>query len=132
WPDIFCFGKGMTGAYAPLSSMVIVDRVAKAFWGEDSANVHFQAGHTFGGNPIAAAVALEAIRQIVEEGIVENSRTRGAEMQARLRAMQDRFEVIGDVRGEGLVVGVEFVRDRETRESFAEEARVGLLIREGA
>jgi adenosylmethionine-8-amino-7-oxononanoate aminotransferase len=132
WPDIFCFGKGMTGAYAALSCLAIVDRVAQAFSGEDAANVHFQAGHTFGGNPIAAAVAQAAIRQILDDGIIENSRARGAQMQARLRELQNRTAVIGDIRGEGLIVGAEFVRHPETRESFPEAAKFGIRIREAA
>jgi adenosylmethionine-8-amino-7-oxononanoate aminotransferase len=132
WPDIFCFGKGMTGAYAALSSLVIVDRIGNAFFGPDSANVHFQAGHTFGGNPIAAAVAKTAIRQILDEGIIENSRVRGEQIKRRLREMQERYPVIGDIRGEGLIVGAEFVRNPKTRESFPDEVRFGIRLREAA
>lgn len=132
WPDIFCFGKGMTGAYAALSCITVVDRIAAAFWGEDAANVHFQAGHTFGGNPIAAAVAHAAIRQIFDDGIVANAQARGVQLKARLQELQSRFPVLGDIRGEGLIVGVEFVRDPATRASFPEAARFGLRIREAA
>lgn len=132
WPDIFCFGKGMTGAYAPLSCIAMIDRVAKAFWGEDAANVHFQAGHTFGGNPIAAAVAHAAIRQLLDDRVIENSRARGEQIKARLRDLRDRVPVIGDIRGEGLIVGIEFAKNLETREPFPVEAAFGIRIREAA
>lgn len=132
WPDIFCFGKGMTGAYAALSALVIDKRVAQAFWGEDAANVHFQAGHTFGGNPVAAAVGKAAIRQVLDQGILENSRARGEQIQARLREFQRRQPAIGDIRGEGLIVGAEFVKNPETRERYSDAMKLGIRMRDAA
>jgi adenosylmethionine-8-amino-7-oxononanoate aminotransferase len=132
WPDIFCLGKGMSGGYAPLSATVITDRLAAAFWGTAAEALQFHAGHTYGGNPVACAVGLAAIRQIVEERIVENSKARGAQAQARLRELAARYPVIGDVRGEGLLVGVEFVKDRATREHFPAGDGLGLKVREAA
>jgi adenosylmethionine-8-amino-7-oxononanoate aminotransferase len=132
WPDIFCLGKGMSGGYAPLSATVITDRLAAAFWGTAAEALQFHAGHTYGGNPVACAVGLAAIRQIVEERIVENAKARGAQTQARLRELAARYPVIGDVRGEGLLVGVEFVKDRATREHFPAGDGLGLKVREAA
>jgi adenosylmethionine-8-amino-7-oxononanoate aminotransferase len=132
WPDIFCLGKGMSGGYAPLSANVLTGRVAQAFWGKASEAVQFHAGHTYGGNPVACAVGLAAIRQIVEERIVENSKARGAQIQARLRELQSRRPVIGDVRGEGLLVGVEFLEDAAARRRFPAEEQFGIRVREAA
>jgi adenosylmethionine-8-amino-7-oxononanoate aminotransferase len=132
WPDILCLGKGMSGGYAPLSATVITGRLADAFWGTATEARQFHAGHTYGGNPVACAVGLAAIRQIVEERIVENAKARGAQTQARLRELAARYPVIGDVRGEGLLVGVEFVKDRATRESLPASASFGLKVREAA
>jgi adenosylmethionine-8-amino-7-oxononanoate aminotransferase len=132
WPDILCLGKGMSGGYAPLSATVITGRLADAFWGTASEALQFHAGHTYGGNPVACAVGLAAIRQIVEERIVENAKARGAQTQARLRELAARYPVIGDVRGEGLLVGVEFVKDRTTLERFPADAAFGLKVREAA
>ncbi len=132
WPDILCLGKGMTGGYAPLSATVITGRLAEAFWGTAAEGRQFHAGHTYGGNPVACAVGLAAIRQIVEERIVENAKARGAQMQARLRELATRAPAIGDVRGEGLLVGVELVKDRATRERFPASAGAGLRVREAA
>ncbi|HZS32632.1 MAG TPA: aminotransferase class III-fold pyridoxal phosphate-dependent enzyme, partial [Methylomirabilota bacterium] len=132
WPDIFCLGKGMSGGYAPLSANLLTTRIGQTFWGSAVEQVQFHAGHTYGGNPVASAVGLAAIRQILDEGIVENARARGAQAIARLRALQARRPVIGDVRGEGLLIGVEFVRDPATRERFPAEVNFGIRVREAA
>jgi adenosylmethionine-8-amino-7-oxononanoate aminotransferase len=132
WPDIFCLGKGMSGGYAPLSANVLTARVGEAFWGEATEAVQFHAGHTYGGNPVACAVGLAAIRQIVEERIPENAKARGAQLHGRLRELARRQPVIGDVRGEGLLVGVEFVQEPATRERFPADAAFGLRVRDAA
>ncbi len=132
WPDIFCLGKGMSGGYAPLSANVLTGRVAQTFFGKASEGVQFHAGHTYGGNPVACAVGLAAMRQIAEERVVENAKARGAQAQARLRELQQRYPVIGDVRGEGLLIGVEFVEDAASRRRFPVEEQFGLRVREAA
>lgn len=132
WPDIFCLGKGMSGGYAPLAATVVTGRVGQAFWGEAADAVQFHAGHTYGGSPVACAVGLAAIRQIVEEHVVENAKARGAQAKARLLELQQRRPVIGDVRGEGLLVGVELVQDPATRQRFPAEANFGIRVRDAA
>ena len=118
WPDIFCLGKGISGGYAPLSANLLTTQIGQVFYGSAVDQVQFHAGHTFGGNPVASAVGIAAIKQIFDDGIVENSRARGAQAMARLRELRRRLPVIGDVRGEGLLIGVEFVRDPATRERY--------------
>jgi putrescine aminotransferase len=132
WPDIFCLGKGLSGGYAPLSATILTDRLARAFWGGAADEVQFHAGHTYGGNPVACAVGLEALRQLRDDGIPERARERGAQMKGRLRALQERYPALGDVRGEGLLLGVEFVQDRRTRARFAPEVNFGLQVRDAA
>jgi putrescine aminotransferase len=132
WPDILCLGKGMSGGYAPLSATVLTERMARAFWGDTSDQVQYHAGHTYGGNPVACAVGLAAIDQLLKQGIVENARARGMQVKERLRALQTRYPVIGDIRGEGLLVGIEFVQDRQTRERFPAATNVGLGVRDAA
>jgi len=102
------------------------------FYGSAVDQVQFHAGHTFGGNPVASAVGIAAIKQIFDDGIVENSQARGVQAVARLREMQERLPVIGDVRGEGLLVGVEFVRDHATREPYPADVNFGIRVREVA
>jgi 4-aminobutyrate aminotransferase/(S)-3-amino-2-methylpropionate transaminase len=73
-------------------------------------------GGTYGGNPVAAAAALAVLDQIEREGLLERSRTLGEGVLARLREMQDRHAVIGEVRGRGLMTAIELVADRSTKE----------------
>ena len=69
-----------------------------------------------GGNPLAAAAALATVETILEEELVSNARRVGIYMLERLRRMQERFPIIGDVRGRGLLLGMDMVADRETKE----------------
>jgi 4-aminobutyrate aminotransferase len=75
---------------------------------------------TFGGNPVSCAAALETIK-VLRNGVVKNAETVGAHLQDRLRALMDKYPLIGDVRGRGLMIGVELVRDRQTKERATTE-----------
>ena len=116
----------------PAGNSILTTKIGEVFYGSAVDQVQFHAGHTFGGNPVASAVGIAAIGQILDEGIVENSRARGAQAMARLRELRGRLPVIGDVRGEGLLLGVEFVRDPATRERFPAEVNLGIRVREAA
>jgi adenosylmethionine-8-amino-7-oxononanoate aminotransferase len=132
WPDILVFGKGISGGYAALSVTVLTESLASAFWGTEDDNVHFQAGHTYGGHPVACAVGFAAIDDIIANDVVGNARDRGEQAVGRLRALQGKYSSIGDVRGVGLLCGVEFVKDLETKERYPAMERVGLRVRDAA
>ena len=87
---------------------------------------------TFGGNPVACAAALVTIR-LLREQYVQNAATVGARLMDALRGLQDKPPIIGDVRGKGLMIGVELVRDRKTKERAVEErnALVQAMFRRG-
>lgn len=105
-PDIICLAKGLASGM-PLGAMIAREEVMN--WPPGS---H---ASTFGGNPLSCVAALETIR-LLEEELIENAARVGAHLQAKLRALAERFAVIGDVRGKGLMVGAELVRDRVTKE----------------
>ena len=132
----------MSGGYAPLSGVLIQERVARTFWGELDDNVHFRAGHTYAGNPVACAVGLAAVSELLERDLASNAKRMGARLKTGLRGLANKHPSIVDVRGEGLLIAVEFAQNRATQEPFPEAlkfgARVhraaraaGLLIREG-
>jgi adenosylmethionine-8-amino-7-oxononanoate aminotransferase len=131
-PDITCCGKGMSGGYAPLAAILMRERLAEAFYGEADENRQFHHGHTYAGNPIACAAGVAAVTQLIERDIVGNARRQGERLRARLVELAERFPLIGDVRGVGLLQGVEFVKDRATREPFPAGVRPGKLVERAA
>jgi taurine-pyruvate aminotransferase len=120
-PDMLCAAKGITSGYAPLSAAIASEKITRAFYDQD---VAFKHGHTFGGNPLSAAAALANVTEIVEGRLWENAAHTGAHLKQRMQALY-RHPIVGDVRGEGLLIGVEFVRDQQTRQPFADEENIG-------
>lgn len=116
--DLMTMAKGLSSGYVPIAAVGVSDHVAEAFVGDKS--LTFAGGITFGTHPVACAVALANIGIIEREGLVENSAVVGAHLKTRLEGLKDRHQVVGDVRGEGLLLAIEIVKNRETREAFAE------------
>jgi 4-aminobutyrate aminotransferase len=110
-PDIVAMAKGIASGM-PLGVAIASSEIMD--WGPGS---H---ASTFGGNPVSCEAALETIK-LLEEGLIENAKTVGNFMIERLQDMKKRYEIIGDVRGKGLMIGVELVKDRETKERAEKE-----------
>jgi adenosylmethionine-8-amino-7-oxononanoate aminotransferase len=108
WPDILSCGKGISGGYAPLSAILIADRVAEAFWGEPEAGVQFWAGHTYGGNPVACAVGEAAVRYLLDHDLIGNADRVGTYLAEQIEAVAARQPAITEVRGVGMLRGVAF------------------------
>lgn len=106
-PDIVCFAKGV-GSGMPIGG--IIARNDHMIWGPGS---H---GSTYGGNPVASVSALATLNVIEQEGLLAKAEDTGAYIMKALLDMQARHPSIGDVRGRGLMIGMEFVKDRETKE----------------
>jgi 4-aminobutyrate aminotransferase-like enzyme len=110
-PDIMTIGKGIGGGF-PLSAVASsFERMSARPFGEPSGS-----SSSYGGNPLAAAAGLGAVEIIIHEKLVENSARLGALMLASLKELQQKYRFIGDVRGRGLMIGVEMVADRATKE----------------
>jgi adenosylmethionine-8-amino-7-oxononanoate aminotransferase len=115
-PDLLCCGKGMGGGYAPLAAVLIAGPVWDAFLGLPEERLEFHHGHTFGGNPVAAAVGCAAVDEIEARDLIGNARRVGGHLRARLEALAREFpDVIGEVRGAGLLQGFEFDAGRYPR-----------------
>jgi 4-aminobutyrate aminotransferase-like enzyme len=109
-PDIMTIGKGIGGGF-PLSAVASsLERMSAKPFGEPSGS-----SSSFGGNPLAAAAGLAAVEAILDEKLVENSARVGALMLDALKGLQNKYRFIGDVRGRGLMIGVELVADRATK-----------------
>jgi 4-aminobutyrate aminotransferase / (S)-3-amino-2-methylpropionate transaminase / 5-aminovalerate transaminase len=115
-PDIMTVGKGMGGGF-PLSGVISTDLLtSKKPWSNPSAS-----SSSYGGNPLASAAGLAALEIIVKEDLVENADRVGRVMLARLQAMKEKHRSIGLIRGKGLMLGIELVRDHKTKEPISKE-----------
>ncbi len=128
-PDMMTVAKGITSGYIPMGGAILRKPIADAFVGSPGAA--FRHVITFGGHPVAAAAALKNIEIIEREGMVENSASMGAYLLDGLKELKEKHRIIGDVRGLGLMCGMELVKDRETKESFPPEADLATRLTQG-
>jgi adenosylmethionine-8-amino-7-oxononanoate aminotransferase len=130
-PDLLCLGKGLTGGYLPLAATLTTPEVFEAFLGDYADGRTFFHGHTYGGNPLGAAVALATLEVFEEEQTLEAMRPKIGHLAGRLAALADHPHV-GDIRQRGLIAGIELVRDRATEEPFAWQERRGQQVCDAA
>ncbi len=110
-PDIVTMAKGITSGYAPLSATAVRGELYDAFADASDPRAHFRHVNTFGGHPVSCAVALENLALFEEQDLVARAAELGALLHRELQALYE-FEEVGDVRGRGLLAGVELVADR--------------------
>lgn len=118
-PDIICCGKGLSNGAMPVSAMIAREDMADAFWGRGEDDVQFAHGHTFAGNPLACAVGSAVIDEIVENRLDERAAETGEYLARKLEALS-RYGIVREVRGRGILRGVELVKDTRTMEPYPE------------
>jgi adenosylmethionine-8-amino-7-oxononanoate aminotransferase len=124
-PDIITFAKGVTSAYAPMGGLAFTDRIADALSaGETSMFLH---GATWGGHPLACAVALANLQVFDDEDVLGNVRRNEGWLRDQLTELQGRHEIVGDVRGTGYFWALELVKDREHKVQFDDDESEELL-----
>ena len=122
-PDIITSAKGLTSGYAPLGAMIVSDRLFEPFrHGQE----YFAHGYTWGGHPVAAAVALANLDIFEREGINEHVRANEGAFRSTLEKLTD-LPIVGDVRGDGYFYGIELVKDKKTKETFNDDEAERLL-----
>jgi adenosylmethionine-8-amino-7-oxononanoate aminotransferase len=122
-PDMITTAKGMTSAYAPMGAVIASDRVAAPFL---QGKAIFNHGFTFGGHPMASAVAMANIDVMERERLCEHVREREGELRAMLEGLRD-LPIVGDVRGAGYFLAIELVKNRDTKETFDAQESEELL-----
>lgn len=128
-PDIVAVAKGLGGGYAPIGAVLIGSSVAEAIKSGSGAFMH---GHTYNGHPLACAAALAVQAVITDEELLDNVASCGPYLYEAIAHRIGQHPNVGDVRGRGLFLGVEFVRDRESKAAFAPELRLHARIRKAA
>jgi len=111
-PDVMILGKSFGNGF-PVTAMLVREKYMDTIEG-------ISASSSYGGNPMACAAALASIEVIEEEGLCENSKKLGEFILRRLQKMQEKYKIIGEVRGKGCLLAIELVRDRNTKEPFTE------------
>ncbi|MDA7984595.1 MAG: aspartate aminotransferase family protein [Alphaproteobacteria bacterium] len=114
--DIVTVAKGLGGGYQPIGAMLCSAKIYDAVAGGSGV---FRHGHTYSGHPVAAAAGVAVLRRILDDDLLGRVRVNGGRLDGALREAFGQHPHVGDIRGRGLFRGLEFVRDRETREPFA-------------
>ena len=126
-PDLLTCAKALSASYQPISALLVTDAIYEAMLSQSRKLGTFGHGFTYAGHPVACAVALETLKVYEEDGIVERVRALAPRMKAGLEALRDH-PLVGDVRGVGLMYGVELVADKRTRVPFDPKLKVGQLV----
>lgn len=120
-PDIICIGKGMSAGYSPIAATLVSHSIIETIL---KGSKIIMSGHTYSANPQSAAVALAVLEYIEKEELVENARVMGIYLRQQLEVLQKKYPIIGDVRGKGLLLGLEIVADHTTKYPFYQEKAV--------
>ncbi len=116
-PDIIVLGKGLGAGYVPLSAVISRSDIVEAVLADGG----FMHGYTYAGNPLACSAGFAVLKEIISQDLIGNAARMGEVLKSRLTALMERFPFIGDVRGKGLLLAFELVRDKSTMEPLAKE-----------
>ncbi|MFF2484671.1 adenosylmethionine--8-amino-7-oxononanoate transaminase [Paenibacillus sp. NPDC058071] len=124
-PDLMVIGKGLTGGYLPVAATLATDEVYDAFYADYEEQKTFFHGHSFTGNPLGCAVALASLKLFEERDLLEGVKSKAAFVERKLEVLKERKHV-GEIRQQGLMIGIELVRNKESREPYDWVDRIGV------
>ena len=127
-PDLMCVAKGISGGYLPLAATLATEEVFAAFLGPYEEFRSFFHGHTYTGNPLGCAVGLASLAVFRDERTLERLGPKIARLRERLAADVAPLPHVGDVRQQGMMVGIELVQDRQARTPYPPAARIGQRV----
>ncbi|MDM8562308.1 adenosylmethionine--8-amino-7-oxononanoate transaminase [Candidatus Marithioploca araucensis] len=126
-PDFLCLSKGLTGGYLPLSVVLTGEEMYQAFYDDYTTLRAFLHSHSYTGNPLACRAALATLDIFDEDNVIENNRTLARVMSDATRSLEDHPHV-GEVRQQGMIVAIEMVKDKASREPYPWQERRGLEV----
>ncbi|MFH0901021.1 MAG: adenosylmethionine--8-amino-7-oxononanoate transaminase [Pseudomonadota bacterium] len=127
-PDLLCLAKGLTGGYLPLAATLTTDAIFQGFLGRYTDQKTFFHGHTYTGNPLACAAALASLDLFAQERVIERLGPKIAMLTQKLATRIEPLAHVGQVRQCGMMVGIELVRKRATKEAYPFEAAIGARV----
>ncbi|HHY74328.1 MAG TPA: adenosylmethionine--8-amino-7-oxononanoate transaminase [Bacillus bacterium] len=127
-PDFMCLSKGITAGYMPMSVVLTTNDVYQCFYGEYEEQKAFLHSHTYSGNAMACAIAVESLKIFEEDHIIENNKWKGERIRTLTLEKAKSSKYVGDVRSIGMITAIELVKNKHTKESFPSEMRVGYEI----
>lgn len=125
-PDIIAAAKGMAAGYIPAGGIFVSERIAETI---EKGSGRFQHGYTYNANPVSAAAVTAVLRYMKKHGLVENSRIQGEHLAEQMSRLQD-IPIVGEIRGQGLMRGIELVADRRSRLPFPKRLNAALVVAE--
>ena len=127
-PDIMCLSKGLTGGYMPMSICITTQEIYDAFYDDYNKGKAFMHSHTYAGNPLACSAAVEVLKILKDENIIEKANVNAKYFNKMIKDKFESLEYVGEVRSIGLINAIELVKDKLTKESFPSDLRVGYQI----
>lgn len=127
-PDIMCLSKGLTAGYMPLSLVLMSDKIYDAFYDEYNTMKAFLHSHSYSGNPLGCSVAVETLKIFEDEDIINKNKIKSKYLRNKVESVLKDIPYVGEYRQIGMIGAIELVKDKETKEPFESEKRVGYNI----
>lgn len=127
-PDIMCLSKGLTAGYMPMSLTIMTDKIYDAFYDDYNTMKAFLHSHSYTGNPLGCAIALECLNIFKDENVIEKNKTKSKILKNKIESRLEEIPYIGEYRQLGMIGAIELVKDRVSKESFHWKDRVGYEI----
>ncbi|MBU0952291.1 MAG: adenosylmethionine--8-amino-7-oxononanoate transaminase [Elusimicrobia bacterium] len=126
-PDIMCVAKSITGGYLPLAATLTTQEIYNGFLGDSSEQKTFFHGHTYTGNPLACAVAIASLELYKKEKLISKLHSKISFLRNELKRF-NQLEHAGDIRQQGMMVGIELVKDKTTKKEYGWEEKIGIRV----
>ncbi len=127
-PDIICLSKGLTGGYMPMALAITTNKIYDAFYADYNEGKAFMHSHTYSGNPLACAAALEVLNILEEDSIIENAAKKAKYFNELIKSQLESHKNVGEIRSVGLINAIELVEDKNFKKEFDSKLRIGYQI----